>query len=265
VGGWNEIWGGGARSENRLFARLGADRPGLERQLLFFARQAELVLTMGTKARDYLLANGVRAPIEVLSGGIDAERYGLGPAFEQREFDVILVGRLVPIKRIDVLLRALALLVERRPAAPAVIVGDGPLRGQLEALANELGVAGRVRFAGQQNDVPAWLRRARVLALTSDSEGLALSAMEAMMSGLPAVVSDVGDMGDLVENGVNGWRVPRRDAEAFAERIGDLLEDPGQWANFSREARRAGLRYSTETMTAHWERILSERLRSSRQ
>lgn len=256
VGGWNEIWGGGARSENRLFARLGADSPGLERQLFAFARRADLTLTMGTKARDYLRANGVRGPIEVVAGGIDRAQYALGPPFAERDFDVIFVGRLVPIKRADVLLAALARARRDRLTLRAVIVGDGPLRGELEQAARELGVSDCLEFAGQRSDVAEWLRRARVFVLCSDSEGLPLSAMEAMMSGLPAVVSDVGDLRDLVQDGVNGWLVPRRDPSAFAARILNALRSEEQWTRLSQAARQAGLRYSTEAMVARWDPIL---------
>jgi glycosyltransferase involved in cell wall biosynthesis len=104
------------------------------------------------------------------------------------------------------------------------IVGDGPLREELERLAAHLGLARNVSFLGRRDDVAEWLERARVFVLASDSEGLALSVMEASMAGLPCVVSDVGDLGDLVVDGRNGWRVPRRDPDALAGRLLDLLD-----------------------------------------
>ena len=125
-------------------------------------------------------------------------------------YDLILVGRLAPIKRIDLYLRAIEQVSRRLPDVTAAIVGDGALRTELEQLVEELGIGERVHFAGQQSDVEDWLSRSRIFVLTSDSEGLALSLMEAMMCGLPAVVSDVGELGELVASGTNGCLVFKR-------------------------------------------------------
>ena len=137
----------------------------------------------------------------VVSGGIDPHRFHPAAA-TLPEFDLIVTCRLVPVKRIDLFLRAVHCLVSDLPNVRAVIVGEGPLREALEGQARELGIEKNVTFVGQQAAVEDWLRRSRIFVLTSDSEGLSLSLMEAMMSGLPAVVSAVGDLGDLVD----GWR-----------------------------------------------------------
>ena len=121
-----------------------------------------------------------------------------------------MTGRLVEIKRIDVFLQAIKSMVQRIPDISAVIVGDGNLRDQLQGMAVDLGVDCHVTFVGHQENVETWLRKSKIFVLTSDSEGLSLSMMEAMMCGLPAVVSNVGDLGDLAKNGVNGYLVPRR-------------------------------------------------------
>lgn len=80
--------------------------------------------------------------------------------------------------------------------------------------------------------------------------------MEAMICGLPAVVSNVGDLGDLVENGVNGYLVPRRSPELFADRIIELLTDAQKLEVFSQAARYSALRYTTEAATAKWDNII---------
>jgi len=149
-------------------------------------------------------------------------------------------------------------VAERLPNVKATIVGDGELCNNLERMARELGIEDNVVFAGCQQDVASWLRRAKVFVLTSDSEGLSLSMMEAMMSGLPAVVSDVGDLGDLVESGVNGYLVPRRSPELFAERLVELLSDDKKLAAFSQAARRSALRYETQATIRRWDAILAD-------
>jgi glycosyltransferase involved in cell wall biosynthesis len=81
-----------------------------------------------------------------------------------------------------------------------------------------------------------------------------------MMSGLPAVVSDVGDLGDLIEDGVNGYLVPRRCPEAFAERIIELLQDERKLAALSKAARRSALRYEMAEAVRQWDNILAQGL-----
>jgi glycosyltransferase involved in cell wall biosynthesis len=258
VGGWTETWGGGARSENRLFGRQGRDDPAQQRRLIALVAQFDLILTMGTRAAAYLRRQGARGPIEVMSGGIDAARYEAPLPPAAREFDVAFVGRLVQVKRVDVLLEAAALVVRERPGLRVAIVGDGPLRGALERQAAELGLTRNVTFAGHRDDVAEWLKRARVYVLASDSEGLSLSVMEASMAGLPCVVSDVGDLGDVVADGRNGWRVPPRHPEEFARRVLDLLADPDGLDAFSRAALAAARPYSLESMSRRWDLILDE-------
>ncbi|MFQ5415138.1 MAG: glycosyltransferase, partial [Phycisphaerae bacterium] len=256
VGGWTEIRGGGARSEHRLFHRLGRDRPGLQRRLVGMIRGVDLTLTMGRGARRYLEQQGVGGRIHVMPGGIDAERFCPGGAGAARRFDMIFVGRLVPIKRMDVLLRVVARVAAARPGTRAVIVGDGPLRAVLEAEARRLGIRERVSFVGHQSDVASWVRQSRVFVLTSDSEGLPLSVMEAMACGLPVVVSDVGDVRDIVEDGVNGYCVPRRDVEAFASRIVSLIGDGAERRRFGAAARRSAMVHATESVADRWDVVL---------
>jgi L-malate glycosyltransferase len=257
VGGPAEVLGGGIHAENRLFGRMETPDPVVERLLLSAVGEFDLVVTMGTGAARFFVERGVRAPIRVVAGGIDERRFRGGVA-EPTE-DLLFVGRLAPIKRVDLFLEAVAEAARRLPRLSAVVVGDGAERAGLEALARRLGLEERVRFAGHQLDVAPWLARARALVLTSDSEGLPLSVMEAMTAGLPVIASHVGDLPDLVEDGVNGFLVRERTPEAFADRIVQLLASDALRARFSREASRAAQRYEIGVATDLWESILAER------
>jgi glycosyltransferase involved in cell wall biosynthesis len=95
-----------------------------------------------------------------------------------------------------------------------------------------------------------------VFVLTSRSEGLALSLMEAMTCGLPAVVPDVGDLGDLVEDGANGFLVPGGDPVVMADRVLRILDGDETWQAFSDRARRSAEQYSAAATTARWDRLL---------
>lgn len=254
VGGPMELIGGGALSENRLFAKMGRADDDVERQLVKAVGKFDLVITMGTRAVEYFKLRGIAANYHVVSGGIAA---AFDPSAARPTRDLVLVGRLVEVKRIDLFLLAIAAASREVPNITATIVGDGPLRADMERLARELGIADRVQFAGQQDDVPKWLRQGRLFVLTSDSEGLALSLMEAMTCGLPAVVSNVGDLGDLVQHGVNGFLVDERTPEAFAARIVELLSDSQRLSAFSQAARQAALRHQTPRVIEQWDGILA--------
>jgi glycosyltransferase involved in cell wall biosynthesis len=254
VGGAAEIRDGGISSEARLFSRIQTPDPTLERQLLRAVGAFDLVVTMGQRTASFLRQRGVPAPSRVVSGGLDPKIFRVSDTTPTT--DLILVARLFPIKRVDRFVHAIKHVHSRLPHVRATIVGDGPLRGSLEDLVRTFGLERHVTFAGQQHNVQQWLTQARVFALTSDSESLALSLMEAMFCGLPAVVSRVGDLEDLVEDGVNGFVVSDLTPAAFADRFLDLLTDPAKQARFSEAARRSATRYEIGTVSRLWDDIL---------
>jgi glycosyltransferase involved in cell wall biosynthesis len=254
VGGPVEILDGGIWGENRYFARLGGPDALVERWLLEAVQASDLVVTMGTRAERFFRERGITTRCEVVSGGIDTETFQ--PAHSAPRYDAILVARLVPIKCIDIFLCAIAELAKTRPEVTAVIVGDGPLRGELQDLATQLGLDHAVTFAGQHRDVETWLRASRVFVLTSRSEGLALSLMEAMLCGLPAIVPRVGDLDELVREGVNGHLIEDREPARFAAALGRLLEDEMRLRRFGSAARTDALRFGTAHATELWDQIL---------
>ena len=136
---------------------------------------------------------------------------------------LIAVGRLKAPKDFLTLVRALARLPEG--GFEALLVGDGPDRGEIEDEIRELGVEGRVQLAGERSDVPALLADSDVFVLSSRSEGLPVSVLEAMAAELPVVASNVGGLGELVVDGETGLLVPPGDPEALAEALGRLIED----------------------------------------
>jgi glycosyltransferase involved in cell wall biosynthesis len=129
-----------------------------------------------------------------------------------------------PEKRFDVLLRAAARLVAR-PGLRVVIVGAGPERGRLETLAAELGLAEAVMLLGARTDVPDVIRAFDVAVNCSDFEGTPLSVLEYMDAGLPVVAARVGGLPSLIDDGVHGLLVPRRDPAALADALDELLAD----------------------------------------
>ena len=256
VGGPAEIHDGGVHSVESPFRKMETPDSVVECRLLQIIAESNTIITMGTRAVTFFRDKGIDVDFHVVPGGIDSTRFRLTE--ETPLYDLILTGRLVEIKRIDVFLQAVKGVVDRISDVSAVIVGDGRLRDELHALSVNLGIDRHVSFVGHQEAVETWLRKSRVFVLTSDSEGLSLSMMEAMMCGLPAVVSDVGDLGDLVEDGVNGYLVPRRSPELFAERLAELLSDKQKLGSFSQAARRAAMRCETRATIQRWDNVLTE-------
>jgi glycosyltransferase involved in cell wall biosynthesis len=184
-------------------------------------------------------------PIDIIENGIDLERYGppadraalkrsLGLPADRRH--VVCVARFHPVKDHQTLVRAFADVARARPDVDLLLVGDGPLRGDLEALAGELGLASRVRFLGVRSDVPSLLAASDVFALASLSEAASITLLEAMASGTPVVVTDVGGNPEMVRPGVEGVLTPRGDAGAMAAALGRVLDDPSEAARRARKA-----------------------------
>jgi len=159
-----------------------------------------------------------------IASGVDTERFR--PATDRVESPprVVYTGRLHPQKNLDVLLNAWS-YVRQSTDARLRLIGDGIERERLMALARSLGIAESVEFVGPLDDPAEELRAADLFALPSRCEGMSNSLLEAMASGLPALVSDVGGNRDLIREGVNGRLLPVDDAEAWGRAIVDLLAD----------------------------------------
>lgn len=254
-GGPREVVGGGYSTESRLFRKLRSPDEVIEKQLLKAVSEFDLVITMGNSAIEYFQQHGVKAEFHVVAGGKDSAHFY--PSHENPAADLILVGRLSQIKRVDIFIKAIKHAQVTRPNISAIIVGDGPVRGDLEQLASDLKVERNIQFVGQQSNIEEWLRKAKVFVLTSDSEGLSLALMEAMMCGLPAVVSNVGDLEDLIEDGINGFLINEHTPEAFANRFIELLENDEKLATFKKATQKSARQYETHAVSILWDKILA--------
>jgi glycosyltransferase involved in cell wall biosynthesis len=165
------------------------------------------------------------------------------------------LGRLVPEKGFDLLVRAMASL----PGVNVVLVGDGPARPALELLAAELGVGDRLVITGWRDDARGYLQGLDLFVLPSYFEGFGLAALEAMLAGRAVVATDVGGLGELVVPEVTGLLVRPGDAEALAGAIRSLLDDPATRERMGAEGRAlARERYSPEAMARRFEVLYDE-------
>jgi glycosyltransferase involved in cell wall biosynthesis len=235
------------------------------------ARSMDLHITHSRGIRDSVLRAYAGRPrrVEVVSLGIDLDRFRRDLADPTRVAGyrggaapvVGAIGRLVPQKAMHVLIAATPALLEAHPALRVLIVGDGPLRADLEARAARLGVAHAVRFAGYQEDVVSAYAAMDVFVLPSRDEGFGLVFLEAMAVGVPVVGTRVIGSEDAVEDGVTGLLVPYADPAALAAAVRGILASPDLAGRLrDTAAERVRRVYSREQCAARVEELYRELL-----
>jgi glycosyltransferase involved in cell wall biosynthesis len=166
------------------------------------------------------------------------------------------VGRLIPIKGHEVLLRAVARARDRIPGLTLEVAGDGELEPELRASAAGLGLGDAVTFLGRVAPADPVLERAEVVLVPSFGEGFGMVALEAMERGRPVIASAVGGLPEIVDDGRTGLLVPPGDVEALADAIAELASDPGRVAAMGAAGRaRALTEFSQERCTERIEAL----------
>ncbi len=186
----------------------------------------------------------------IIPNGVNIRRFASIEPPGDRTVPVIgSVGALRPEKRFDRLLRVFA-DVRKKTRATLLIVGDGPMAGDLRREAEDLGVSEDVIFAGAQADVATFLRRMDVFALMSDTEQMPVSLVEAMAAGLPVVASNVGDVRAMLSPENRRFAYYAEDETNMARAVCTMLGDHEMRAAFgAANAAKAAREYSLETMT----------------
>lgn len=203
------------------------------------AKVSDALVAVSPEVRDDLVQLGVAdaSKISVIRLGLDlAARVSVPPGTRELVRAQLAVpaddtvvfgwfGRMTEIKRVEDLLQAFALVRAAGVDALLALVGDGPLRPQLELLAAELGVAERCRFVGYKDDVGSFYAGCDAVVLTSANEGTPVSLIEALAAGLPVVSTAVGGVPDVVRDGVNGTLVGAGDIAAIGAALIQLADD----------------------------------------
>ncbi|HLK56447.1 MAG TPA: glycosyltransferase [Chthonomonadaceae bacterium] len=227
-----------------------------------FCSKADTVIVPSRYTREALRADGVEARFAVVPSGIvppvlrpeaRAEtRQALGLAPEAPL--LLCVGRLGPEKRVDILLRAVAILRKRRLPPPLddfrlALVGDGQTRKELEMLARDLELGNRVVFVGAQphTTIGDWYAAGDIFVMSSPVETQGLVLVEAMAAGLPCIAADYGGAREVVVSHETGLCVSLT-AESFADAIEWLLRNPDNRRRFAENGKLRAQEYSPETM-----------------
>jgi glycosyltransferase involved in cell wall biosynthesis len=202
-----------------------------------------------------LVANGIGtvAAQPAARGAVRAE-FGLAADTQL----LVHVGRQIYLKRIDLLLRALHGIASEQQLH-LLLVGEGPLRGELEQLSEALGLSQRVHFCGYRHDVTRLLAAADGFVLNSDSEGAPVTVLEAMAVGCPIVATRVGSIPELLRDGEDAALVPPGDLAALQGALQDLLRDPARAKARAATAHRRFLgHYSRDAMGRSYLKIYEE-------
>lgn len=194
-------------------------------------RNADTIQSISAFTRDRLVEAGYRPDqIRMIPNAVAIPDMALhavrrGPAAAgQGTCVVTYVGRLVPVKGVDVLLLAWSKLPSRHQAR-LLLIGDGPERPRLEAMAEELGLGSTVTFVGHSGDVESYLQSSDVYVQPSRQEGMPNSVLQAMACSLPIVATAISGNMDLVAPSKNGLLVPREDAVALSDALEKLIQD----------------------------------------
>lgn len=169
---------------------------------------------------------------------------------------VVAVGKLMQQKNHAMLIRAFARIAHRFPQHTLHIYGDGPLRGELEAIIGEKGLCGRVVLEGWHADVNSAIADAALFVLSSDYEGLSNALMEAVAMGLPCISTDCAGAQEMIADGTSGLIVPVGDEEALVGAMERMLSDSAFAGRCAAAAREHAQSFATQNILALWEEAI---------
>ncbi len=225
------------------------------------ARLADKIITLTSREKQDYISYRIAGEEKfvVIHSGIELNKYQkLSPAEQAKlkeetglpsnSFVVGTVGRLVPVKNPELLIRASQPLFTQYPNTYFVFIGDGPLKKDLISAANEIGGEKNIVFLGWRDDAHRVLSIFDVFCLPSLNEGMGRVLVEAMAHGVPIVASDAGGIPDLIIHQKNGFLVPPQNPEELTKHIQILIEDEETRKKMGEEGMKMASRFSSDAM-----------------
>jgi D-inositol-3-phosphate glycosyltransferase len=254
-----------------------ASRERIEGETEILARADRIIAaTPAEYAQLHWLYGADMSKVITIPPGVDLERFKPIPAdvakrrtgVPRNHKNILFAGRIEPLKGVDTLLKAMALIQHQLPKALehvcVTIIGGDPWSdnpddemARLQRMRAELGVTETVTFLGSKDQevLPDYYAAAEMVVMPSHYESFGLVALESMAMGTPVVASEVGGLAFLIQDGVNGFHVPSRDPESLAERIYTLLQDPPCRDRLGRQARRDAQEYGWPIIVGRMMRV----------
>jgi colanic acid/amylovoran biosynthesis glycosyltransferase len=214
----------------------------------FLFEKGDLFLPISERWKERLMQLGCdERRIVVHRMGIDTAKFKFSPRQGHKgDIELLTVARLVEKKGVEYAIRAVARALKKHPNIVYKIAGDGPLKGKLESLVEELGIKKSVKFLRwqQQQEIMELMQKGDLLLAPSvtskegDQEGIPVTLMEALARGLPVLSTRHSGISEVVQDGESGFLVPERDVDGLAERLEYLIEHPEIWPEMGRAGRR---------------------------
>ena len=218
----------------------------------FFLTKCDQIIAMSKSLVNMTIQLGITpAKIARIPDGVDPNYFT--PLSGDRSPVILFVGSLIQRKGVDYLIEAAPKVFARNSDYRLVLIGEGPLDRELERRAQFLGVGDKIELLGalSPDHVRDWMQRSKLLVLPSVEEGLGVVLLEALACGTPCIATNIGGIPDIIHDQV-GRLVPARDADALADSINSLLDNPEEWKQKSTTART----YIVENYA--WERIAGQ-------
>ena len=237
------------------------DLPPLKLQgkvVLKILKMFDFIIVGGNYSKKFLMSNGVdEGKIFVLYKHVDEK-------FKQEKkakiYDCVYVGRLVELKHVETIIKAVSVIKNHNRDIKIAIVGDGPERAKLEKMAEDLEVKEEIDFVGWRDDPWNWFNVSKLSIMASEREGFPQAIVQSLNCGIPVICSICGDICDLIENGNNGILVEDyNDVDSFAKEIIRLLNDQKYLDKVSHNSIKTANEYfNIDIVTKKWRYILSK-------
>jgi len=236
-------------------------RKGLRKKITYFMyKRIQAITVTGSKSKRVLIRNGIDPnKIFTLPNSINVDKFVSLPDVE-KEYDIISLGRLSSEKELGNLLKIISILKESIPNIKVGIAGKGPEKGRLEKKILDLSLQTNVNLLGLVDNIVDFYNSGKVFVLTSRTEGLPRTVIEAMACGVPCVSSNVGDIQDIIEDNINGYLIEDyRKLKQFIKRVETLLTDKKKYVYFSENSiKNINEKFSYQAATAVWEKIIKK-------
>ena len=218
----------------------------------FIVSQASIVLGVSNHMRKKMQEIWPKISVFTLYNGVEFDRYFHSPT-PKSTIDLIFIGRLVKIKRVSDVIKAVSNLKNHSPKLTLTIIGSGPREKYLKDLSSQLNINNNIRFIGRipPEKVPEFLSKADIFILTSESEGLPNVILEALASSLPILASRITSIPELIQDNVNGLLHAPKNVRELTENLKKLILDENLRKSMGQKSREIARKFS-------WEKIIND-------
>ncbi len=192
--------------------------------------------------------------VPIVYNGVVCKNYA-GEKIPHSGVNIVATGTLYAVKNHKYLIDCFYEITHKHKNISLTILGDGPLRKDLQEQVEQLGISDKVFLVGEVADVKSYLLKADIFASTSLFEGLPLSMLEAMAAGLPVVANDVGGIPDIIKDGYNGYLVPLGEKNKYIEALDKMISDSNQRELFVQNTKKIVLNYDESNTVEAYERL----------